>query len=177
MSGGRTVRNTLLSRDLYIYQGTTTINVVGAEINTRAPTSFSSGDTHSSTSPMSLHQSPAIIASLPLQTPPAVPFIICPQRTTEPGKSTSTSSTRTTPATRSTNTSHTANTDARCEHVDDYDPSVDCCHSLVRVRYCGHDNSTLTANEDRPSRLRPGGNERCRIKCIQVRERTYIHSM
>ena len=82
MGGERTVRNLPLSRILYIYESTTPINVVGAR-QTREH-QLSSGDTHPRTSPVSLFQPPAIIASLPPQTPPAVPLIIRPQRTIGP---------------------------------------------------------------------------------------------
>ena len=73
-----------------------------------------------------LCQPPAIIASLPPQTPPAVPLTICPQRTTGSIKSTSTASTCAALATRSLNLIRTTSTNAQCERRDDHDPSVDC---------------------------------------------------
>ena len=111
MRAGRTARNSPLSRFLYIYEGTAPINAIGAKTNTRAPTSFSSGDTHPHTSPvLSLCQPLAIVVSLPLQIPPAIPLVICPQRTTGPSKSTSTSSMRTAPAAHSPSPSHATST-------------------------------------------------------------------
>ena len=128
--GGRGVRNPPLSRVLYIFEGTTPIYVVGAKPITRAPTSFSSGDTHPHTSRVSLCQPLVIIASLPPQAPPAAPLIICPRHTTDQAnRSTSTPSTRTTPKICSPSTSHPTGT------------TVNTIRSRSRLSSCTHDEN------------------------------------
>ena len=103
----RAVRNSPLSRFPYIYEGTTPISAISAKTNTRVPTSFSS-----STYLASVAVSTSGHRCFPTSSStPRCSLVTCPQCTTGPSKSTSTSSTRTAPAAHSPShaTSPTAN--------------------------------------------------------------------
>src|SRR5258706_3063068 len=93
------------------------------------------------------------MASLSLQAPPAVHFIICPRRTTGPSKSPNTSSTRKAPATR----------DPRCDFEPDRYRSavVTALFSFVVV---SHDRSTPTSKRHPSVRLLFAGLQKDRDK-------------